>query len=119
MDSSSFDQADLDRLSTQDKQELRQFINNEQQKANIHQRTPPQRATHTLSFFLYFSPLLALTRCTGSHDLTETCWKKCVTGSMKSNALDKGEQACLANCVDRFMDANVLAVKHLQNMRQG
>lgn len=39
MDASSFDQADLDRLSPQDKQELRQFINNEQQKAQIQQRT--------------------------------------------------------------------------------
>lgn len=40
-----------------------------------------------------------------------------MTGSVKSNTLDKGEQACLANCVDRFMDANVLAAKHLQSMR--
>ncbi|KAF3769906.1 hypothetical protein M406DRAFT_35012 [Cryphonectria parasitica EP155] len=92
MDSSSFDQADLDRLSAKDKQELRQFINNEQQKAQIQQR---------------------------SHDLTEMCFKKCVTGSIRSNALEGGEQACLANCVDRFMDASVLAVKHLQGMRQG
>lgn len=39
MDSSYFDQADLDRLSPGDKQQLRQFINNEQQKAQIQQRT--------------------------------------------------------------------------------
>lgn len=38
MDSPSFESADLDRLSTKDKQELRQFINNEQQKANLQQR---------------------------------------------------------------------------------
>lgn len=43
MDSSSVDQSDIDRLSDSDKQQLRQFINNEQQKAQIHQRTriPP------------------------------------------------------------------------------
>ncbi|PSR90393.1 Tim10/DDP family zinc finger-domain-containing protein [Coniella lustricola] len=90
MDASSFDQADLDRLSPQDKQELRQFINNEQQKAQIQQR---------------------------SHELTEMCFKKCVTGAIKSNAVDKGEQSCLASCVDRFMDASLLSVKHLQSMR--
>lgn len=43
MESNSFDQADLDRLSPQDKTELRSFINNEQQKARIQQRTSPVR----------------------------------------------------------------------------
>lgn len=54
-----------------------------------------------------------------SHDLTETCFKKCVTGSFKNGKLDKGEESCLTNCVDRFMDVSMLAVKHLQSMRQG
>ncbi|KAJ4420999.1 Mitochondrial import inner membrane translocase subunit tim8 [Gnomoniopsis sp. IMI 355080] len=87
MDTPTFDQSDLDRLSVKDKQELQQFITNEQQKARIQQRT---------------------------HDLTQTCWNKCVPGTIKNNTLDNGEQTCLANCVDRFMDLSTLAVKHLQ-----
>ncbi|CAN8097088.1 unnamed protein product [Discula destructiva] len=87
MDGPTFDQSELDNLSVKDKQELQQFITNEQHRARIQQR---------------------------SHELTQTCWNKCVTGSFKSNALDKGEQACLANCVERFLDISTLAVKHLQ-----
>lgn len=37
---------------------------------------------------------------------------------MKNGALDKGEQSCLANCVDRFLDVNFMTLKHLSNMRQ-
>ncbi|UKZ79348.1 Mitochondrial import inner membrane translocase subunit tim8 [Trichoderma virens FT-333] len=31
--------------------------------------------------------------------------------------LEKGEEGCLANCVDRFLDINFLTMKHLNNMR--
>ncbi|KAL2289639.1 hypothetical protein FJTKL_01880 [Diaporthe vaccinii] len=92
MDASTIDQADLDRLTDKDKQDLRQFIQNEQQRTRIQARmrpplpsTPPRPPAQ-------------------SHDLTETCFKKCVTGSFKNGKLDKGEEACLTNCVDRFMD---------------
>jgi import inner membrane translocase subunit TIM8 len=40
------------------------------------------------------------------------------SGTFRSGALDKGEQSCLANCVDRFMDANLATMKHLASMRQ-
>jgi import inner membrane translocase subunit TIM8 len=62
-------------------------------------------------------------RLTGSfatietHQLTQVCWTKCVPGAVKSGKLDKTEETCLANCVNRFMDLNLLTVKHLQNMR--
>lgn len=56
---------------------------------------------------------------TETHELTGICWKKCVTSStIRSGALDKGEQSCLANCVDRFMDVNIATLKHLASMRQ-
>lgn len=119
MDASTIDQADLDRLTDKDKQDLRQFIQNEQQRTRIQARMPLNLPPP------YRYILLALSRAnrtllwTESHDLTETCFKKCVTGSFKNGQLDKGEQACLTNCVDRFMDVSVLAVKHLQSMRQG
>lgn len=43
MDASTIDQADLDRLTDKDKQDLRQFIQNEQQRTRIQARTrlPP------------------------------------------------------------------------------
>ncbi|KAK3692779.1 mitochondrial import inner membrane translocase subunit TIM8 [Podospora appendiculata] len=86
----SIEQSDLDRLSDKDKGELRQFMTNEQQRTRIQSQT---------------------------HALTDICWKKCVPGAVKNNALDSGEQSCLANCVDRFLDVNFTTMKHLANMR--
>ncbi len=40
-----------------------------------------------------------------------------MTGPIKGGKLDKGEEGCLANCVDRFLDINMLTVKHLANLR--
>ena len=51
------------------------------------------------------------------HNLTDICWKKCVTGSIRSGKLDKGEESCTQNCVDRFLDANFTVIKHLDAMR--
>lgn len=52
-----------------------------------------------------------------THSLTQICWKKCVTGSIKNPKLDRSEEGCLANCVDRFLDVNFLTMKHLNGMR--
>jgi len=81
---------DLSKLSTKDKAELQQFIVNEGQKARIQQSV---------------------------HALTDVCWKKCVTGTIRSGKLEKGEESCTANCVDRFMDANFTVIKHLETLR--
>jgi import inner membrane translocase subunit TIM8 len=54
-----------------------------------------------------------------THALTEVCWKKCVTGTIRNSKLESGEEKCLANCVDRFLDVNFLTMKHLSNMRSG
>ena len=51
-----------------------------------------------------------------THALTEVCWKKCVTSSIRSSTLDKAEDGCLANCVQRFLDVNFLTMKHMQQM---
>jgi import inner membrane translocase subunit TIM8 len=51
------------------------------------------------------------------HNLTDICWTKCVTGSIKSGKLDKSEESCARNCVDRFLDANFLVIKQLEGMR--
>lgn len=52
-----------------------------------------------------------------THSLTQTCWKKCVPGNIKDSKLDKTEETCFANCVDRFLDLNFLTMKNLENMR--
>ncbi|KAK1974845.1 Tim10/DDP family zinc finger protein [Colletotrichum cereale] len=89
---SALDNSDLEKLNDKDKLELRQFLANEQQRSQIQSQT---------------------------HALTEICWKKCVTGSIRNSKLDKGEEGCLASCVDRFLDVNILTMKHLNNMRSG
>jgi len=81
---------DLSKLSNKDKAELQQFIVNEGQKARIQQSV---------------------------HSLTDICWKKCVTGAIRNGKLEKGEENCTANCVDRFMDANFTVIKHLETLR--
>ncbi|KAI0426136.1 Tim10/DDP family zinc finger protein [Xylaria sp. FL1042] len=91
MDNLSLDTADLDKLNDKDKTELRQFLQNENQKARV-------QAT--------------------VHSLTDVCFKKCITGSIKSNKLDKTEESCMANCAERFFDVSTLTMKHLQNIRQ-
>lgn len=53
-----------------------------------------------------------------THALTEVCWKKCMTGTIRGGKLDKSEETCLANCVERVLDINFLTVKHLEKMRQ-
>ncbi|KAI9847819.1 MAG: Mitochondrial import inner membrane translocase subunit tim8 [Sclerophora amabilis] len=81
---------DLSKLSQNDKTELQQFIVNESKKAQLQQSI---------------------------HSLTETCFAKCVTSKISSGKLDKSEETCAQNCVDRFMDANMQVLKHLQDMR--
>ncbi|KAK9795819.1 putative Tim10/DDP family zinc finger protein [Seiridium cardinale] len=83
---------DLDKLNEKDKEQLRAFLTAENQKARVQSTV---------------------------HSLTDLCWNKCVTGAIKSGQMDKTEQACMANCADRFLDVSSLTMKHLQNMRQG
>ncbi|PHH89178.1 hypothetical protein CDD83_6572 [Cordyceps sp. RAO-2017] len=84
------DDLNLDRLNDEDKVKLRQFLANEQQRSQIQSQT---------------------------HSLTEKCWKRCVTGSIKNANLDRSEQTCLDNCVSSFLEMNLLTMKHLQSMR--
>jgi len=50
------------------------------------------------------------------HKFTEQCWNKCVTGSI-STRFSRGEEACLVNCVDRFLDTSLFIVKKLDEAR--
>ncbi|KAF2718361.1 hypothetical protein K431DRAFT_275009 [Polychaeton citri CBS 116435] len=80
----------LKNLSPRDRQELNQFIVNETQKAQIQSTV---------------------------HSLTDTCFKKCITSKISAGKLDRYEEPCVQNCVDRFMDANMTVIRHLEQMR--
>lgn len=81
----------VNNLSDADKRQLGQFIQNEQQKARIQASV---------------------------HNLTDVCFKKCITpGPIKKGALDKSEEPCVRQCVDRFLDANLVVMKELERLR--
>jgi import inner membrane translocase subunit TIM8 len=50
------------------------------------------------------------------HTFTDMCWDKCVTGKM-GNKLGSGEESCLSNCVERFLDTSIFIVKRLEESR--
>ncbi|KAL8370436.1 hypothetical protein RB595_000692 [Gaeumannomyces hyphopodioides] len=84
------DASEVDKLNPKDKAELLQFVNHESQRSKVQMQT---------------------------HQLTETCWNKCVK-SVNGSSLDPAEAGCLASCVDRFMDVNNLTMKHLSSLRR-
>jgi len=87
----TLDNSDIEKLNDRDKAELRQFVTNEQQRTRIQSLT---------------------------HGLTDICWKKCITSAVRNGKLERAEEGCLANCVDRFFDVNLLTMKHLNSLRQ-
>ncbi|ORX39249.1 Tim10/DDP family zinc finger-domain-containing protein [Kockovaella imperatae] len=50
------------------------------------------------------------------HELTDTCWKKCVTGSISSK-FSRNEVSCLENCVDRFLDTSFYILNEVKQQR--
>ncbi|KAG1783734.1 Tim10/DDP family zinc finger-domain-containing protein [Suillus placidus] len=50
------------------------------------------------------------------HNLTSMCWDKCVTGTPGSR-FARGEESCLLNCVDRFMDTSLFIIKTIEGQR--
>lgn len=47
------------------------------------------------------------------HELNEKCWDTCVDGK-PSNRLDGKTETCLKNCVDRFIDTNMLILQRFE-----
>ncbi|KAL4929649.1 Tim10/DDP family zinc finger protein [Aspergillus undulatus] len=82
---------DVNKLSDSDKKELTQLLQSESQKAAIQQNV---------------------------HHIADTCWKKCITSKITSGRLDKNEEACASNCVDRWMDTNMAVLKHLETLQR-
>ncbi|CDS03774.1 hypothetical protein LRAMOSA01175 [Lichtheimia ramosa] len=80
----------LGNFNEQDQRELAQFLEGENAKARVQQTV---------------------------HTLTDGCWDKCI--SKINNKLDRSEEACLANCVERFLDTSMFIVKRLESLRGG
>ncbi|TFY64205.1 hypothetical protein EVG20_g6024 [Dentipellis fragilis] len=79
----------MDNFDEATQNELRTFIDREQAQARIAQSI---------------------------HTMTSRCWDKCVTGT-PSTRFSRGEESCLANCVDRFLDTSLYLVKQLEAQR--
>jgi len=81
---------EIQKLTPNDYKELQQFLANEGQKTQV-QKTV--------------------------HDLSETCFKKCITSSITTGKLASREESCMTNCVEGFMDSNLAVLKHLETLR--
>ncbi|KAK1318328.1 Mitochondrial import inner membrane translocase subunit TIM8 [Acorus calamus] len=47
--------------------------------------------------------------------LTDVCWEKCIT-STPSTKFSSGEQTCLTNCAQRYIDMSAITMKRFQSM---
>ena len=68
-------------LSEADQKELQGFLETEQAKARVQQSV---------------------------HKFTDMCWDKCITSI--GARFGRGEEACLSNCVERFLDSSLFIV---------
>ena len=50
------------------------------------------------------------------HQMTELCWEKCV--DKPGPRLDSRAEACLVNCVERFIDTSRFIVKRLEQTQK-
>ncbi|KAJ3557439.1 hypothetical protein NP233_g11741 [Leucocoprinus birnbaumii] len=78
-----------DKLDPATQQELARFIEQEQENAKIQ---------------------------SSIHQLTSTCWDKCITGT-PGTSFSRSEESCLVNCVERFMDTSLYLVNQIHNKR--
>ncbi|KAH0846399.1 hypothetical protein Z517_10740 [Fonsecaea pedrosoi CBS 271.37] len=86
----SINAQDVERLTDREKRELQGFLQSESQKAQVQKQI---------------------------HELTELCFKKCITGSISSGKLAGKEESCMTNCVNRLFDSNMVILKHLETLR--
>jgi len=99
---------DLQHLSNAEKQQLQTFIQTESQRSSIQ-----KSKEYACGGF----ELLLTVDDAAVHELTEMCFKKCITGSISSGKLASKEESCMSNCVNRFMDSNLAVLQHLEKLR--
>ncbi|EDP43219.1 hypothetical protein MGL_2229 [Malassezia globosa CBS 7966] len=78
-------------LTDEDQKELSTFLDAEQAKARVQSTV---------------------------HAFTERCWDQCVKSSIGSH-FGRGEEACLSNCVERFLDTSLFIVCVIERLTAG
>lgn len=101
-------QMDISSLSNNDKQDIQHFVQNEQQKADIQQSESMASNSKCLES-CYWSQA-------DVHNLANMCFQKCITGTIRDGKLDRYEEPCVQNCVQRFMDMNGVILQNLSKM---
>ncbi|GFY62677.1 mitochondrial import inner membrane translocase subunit Tim8 A [Trichonephila inaurata madagascariensis] len=51
------------------------------------------------------------------HHITDVCWDKCI--DKPGSKLDGKTQACMINCVERFIDASLVLTNRFAHLLQG
>ena len=59
--------------------------------------------------FHNFLPLQAVI-----HELNEKCWDACMENTKPGSKLDSRTEGCIRNCVERFLDTNILVTQRLE-----
>ncbi|CCE78560.1 Piso0_001186 [Millerozyma farinosa CBS 7064] len=53
------------------------------------------------------------------HNFTDMCFKKCNKNKpITTGNVDANEEACLTNCINRFLDTNIKVVQVLQGVQK-
>ncbi|KAL9938039.1 hypothetical protein V8E36_002662 [Tilletia maclaganii] len=78
-------------LSDADKKEMQTFLEGESARARVQQQI---------------------------HEFTDMCWDKCKGSSSISSDFNRGEAACLSNCVERFLDTSLHIINQVNQMAQ-
>lgn len=91
---------------------LQRFIQAETEKQRI-QVLSKDLSSSGKGFHLLFGLLLLQGVI---HDLTEKCWDTCM--DKPSNKLDSKTQDCMRSCVHRFIDANILVTRRMDQKGQ-
>lgn len=47
------------------------------------------------------------------HELNEKCWDQCMDGVKPSSRLEGKSVDCIKNCVERFLDANIMVTRRM------
>ncbi|KAJ3046153.1 Mitochondrial import inner membrane translocase subunit Tim8 A [Rhizophlyctis rosea] len=50
------------------------------------------------------------------HRFTEVCWDRCIT-KIKP-AMDKTDETCISNCVERFLDTSIFLINSLSQQQR-
>ncbi|KAI1393896.1 Tim10/DDP family zinc finger-domain-containing protein [Hypoxylon trugodes] len=52
------------------------------------------------------------------HAMTDVCFKQCVTGPIRNGKLDKGEESCMVNCTNRFIDISRVTMTNMGKVKR-